>query len=83
MSETTPGETPVERRLREMARRERQDSRVLSEIECPDADAIDAVLKAIALLREWSRGDYGFPEEDCRRFTEDARALLARCEETR
>lgn len=75
MSETPPGETPVERRLWEMARQHRMDDLAFSMIDSPDGDAIDAGREAIKLLRRYRDG-----ELDLMAFDGLMRALLARCE---
>ena len=75
MSETTPGETPVERRLREMARLERDDETFFGSTHTPVSDAIDAGREALALLREWDEHD--LPSQE---WVERRAVLLARCE---
>ena len=71
-------ETAVERRLREMATDTRQHSMALSEIECPQAEDIDAGREALRIIRE-SLAD-ATPSERHVALEDEARALLARCE---
>lgn len=81
MSETTPGETPVERRLREMAQTrqsvERGRTTYAGDRWMPEhvalTQAIDAGREALALLRE-------LHEPDLDEWLHKRRQLLARCE---
>lgn len=70
MSETTPGETPVERRLRYLADDLAHDEDY--------SRAIAAGYEALALLREYTRGVH---HDDGAGFDVKALALLARCTE--
>lgn len=92
MSETTPRETPVERRLAQFhdhivkGLERRPDDRVTAYCSQPDVDALAAGREAIALLRQW-RAVEDFHEGSStayhvamNRVERDVAALLARCE---
>lgn len=85
----TPGETPVERRLRELVQTRQSVERGRTTYDgdrwMPEhvalTQAIDAGCEAIALLREWEDvGMWGEPPPTD--WQSRVRALLARCEET-